>query len=819
MSLDRVWHGQQCQTYKSEFPAYKIYASVLNDILQAVCRLHAPLAIVQSRAKTFSSFAEKVARKADKYRALGLQPTDLCGARVITETEAEFNRICKVIREVFTIDEANSLDVRTRLHATEFGYLSVHYTVQLSGTQILGVPIPPEIGERKAEIQVRTLLQHAWASISHDRIYKSSFQVPSPLKRELARVAAFLEEADQQFGGVVEALDEYKPHYGVYMTKEQLAQEVDVLETVLASEPDATKRPAGALRLAQVSHATGEWPRVIDLLNPYLETSQSCQAEVLAEHGHALCRLHHAESGGILFQQGYGELARAADLAVGAVRARVLAYRAWASARIPDNELVARDHYRAAYEADRKNPFHLACFVEHEISCGEPLGFRAIMRPVFEQAIRTCRAHAEAGIELPWAFFAMGRFHLLLDETYESLAAYAKAIRLCLSGASCVPDAALDDEVAFIRRIHRARSIPEEHNWVLQLLLLAKRVRSGATPAGLAAKRKEFTRPVVILAGGTAASCQSVIEGFRGSVLRALEGFRGTVISGGTRAGVAGLAGEVGAEVIGYLPRNLPYDQQKDDRYTALVPSDGAGYGAGDALQYWTDLLLAGVRPADVRVLGIDGGRIAAFEYRLALALGAPVGILEPATRATAALKEDCDWVADPNLIRLPNDPMTLRAFLTTPSPALSSEEVDALARRIHENFLAKDRYKSLDPVMKPWDELKEDLRGSNRSQAIRAAGFLERIGYRVEHSNDPINPAKLMAEEVEALAEMEHGRWVVERLRSGWRYDSKRDPAKKLSPYLVGWTHLSEEVKEYDRDAVQVWPALLAEAGFALNR
>ena len=60
----------------------------------------------------------------------------------------------------------------------------------------------------------RTLLQHAWASISHDRIYKSSIRVPEHLKRELARVAAFLEEADEQFGASVRSLDAYKLHYG-----------------------------------------------------------------------------------------------------------------------------------------------------------------------------------------------------------------------------------------------------------------------------------------------------------------------------------------------------------------------------------------------------------------------------------------------------------------------------------------------------------------------------------------------------------------------------------------------------------------------------
>src|ERR1017187_3987726 len=90
-------------------------------------------------------------------------------------------------------------------------------------------------------------------------------------------------------------------------------------------------------------------------------------------------------------------------------------------------------------------------------------------------------------------------------------------------------------------------------------------------------------------------------------VLLAFDGFRGTPISGGTTAGLAGLAGDIAAvaakaEVLGYIPRHLPHDQPIDRRYTAHIASDGATFGAGDPLQYWTDFLLAIVRPQDVRV-------------------------------------------------------------------------------------------------------------------------------------------------------------------------------------------------------------------------
>ena len=267
---ERQWHRDKCAEYKSEYPIYQAYASFLEKILKLACRDQAPMGIVQVRPKSLSSFAEKMARKAKKYMSKDIGPTDLCGARVITETQAEVDRICAMIRDNFEVDERNSVDVRTRLKTEEFGYLSVHYVVQLKGKKMFELPVPAEIGDRKAEIQVRTLLQHAHASITHDRIYKSSLKVNENLKRQLARMAALLEEGDEAFGKSVRELDAYKLHYGAYMHKERLAEEKDILEMVQKSEPDPSQRPVVALRLAQLARATGHPDRIVKLLQPLL---------------------------------------------------------------------------------------------------------------------------------------------------------------------------------------------------------------------------------------------------------------------------------------------------------------------------------------------------------------------------------------------------------------------------------------------------------------------------------------------------------------------------------------------------------------------
>ncbi len=66
----------------------------------------------------------------------------------------------------------------------------------------------------------------------------------------------------------------------------------------------------------------------------------------------------------------------------------------------------------------------------------------------------------------------------------------------------------------------------------------------------------------------------------------------------------------------------------------------------------------------------------------------------------------------------------------------------------------------------------------------------------------------------LERLAEMEHGRWNVERLLLGWRWAEAKDVARKLSPYLVPWDKLPPEIQEYDLDAIRSLPAKFREAG-----
>lgn len=148
----------------------------------------------------------------------------------------------------------------------------------------------------------------------------------------------------------------------------------------------------------------------------------------------------------------------------------------------------------------------------------------------------------------------------------------------------------------------------------------------------------------------------------------------------------------------------------------------------------------------------------------------------------------------------------------------LFNDAIETLAKEIHEQYCVDQKKikKPDDTAMQPWESLREDLKESNRKQAAQITEKLHKIGFNFKPSTEKHNmPLKLSDEQVELLAEMEHERWMAERLGEGWKYGSLRDPEKKVSPYLVSWSELTEEVKDWDRNAVRQIPELLHKAGF----
>lgn len=812
--------AQQVEGYRQVQPLYVQLGEHLQRVLKPVLQSICPLGQIQKRAKEVPSFAGKILRKGHYTDPLH-EMTDLCGVRVITQIDREMKAVCDFIRRHFEIDEKNSGDKVIRLRTGEFGYRSVHYVVQFRKGEFAGVP--DELLPLKAEIQVRTILQHAWADIGHDRLYKGEFPTPPRYQRESARIAALLEDADAAFQRLVDGLENYECHYGAYLTPEQMDRRIAVQRAILEHDHDNTSE---RLRLVRLLMAQEKWPDAAQEVRALPTEKRS--ADLWSCLGDALRHQHQpGEPGWQEARDAYAEAIAHDDTHR---EARV------GMAETETNQAAKLRLYDAAYHLNGDDPATLSGYVRQKIKLEHRTDFVPLLRPNFEAAIERCQLQVEVGVDLPWSFFRIAGFRLLLGgkDVWGAYDALARAIR-CSDKVQSLMEAACEAAEELIIAEPGREGAEAARRFLLAGILakfteshFAETARLLATPGAAA-----ITGPVVIVAGGCDKAHEAAMSGHRDLLMEAFSTFQGTVISGGTEQGIAGMVGALGADfagrihTLGYLPEALPAGTATmDNRYHELRRTAGtADFSVLEPLQNWLDLLASGIMPEQVRVLGINGGRIAAFEYRLAWALGAKVAVLQNTGREAEKFEADIQSGDYQGMLVLPRDAMTVQAFLhgDGAAPAALPDTVrERLARLSHAKFLEDNRHKHSDPAMQPWETLRADLRGSNLDQVSHMVRNLQNHGFRVVESvpGDPVFQfTDSDHEAVESMARYEHGRWNVERIREGWRYGLVRDPENKRSPFLVSWDKLDEGTRKWDRDAIHNYPALLAEAGLGVAR
>jgi putative GTP pyrophosphokinase len=198
---------------------------------------------VSHRAKELTSFREKLSRPNKTYGKLD-DITDLAGVRITTYFASDVDLVAQIVERELQIDSDNSIDKRAALDPDRFGYLSLHYVASV-GPDRLALSEYARLRGMKFEIQIRSILQHAWAEIEHDLGYKSKGAVPRTVQRRFARVASLLELADAEFSSLRDELAAYatqvegeirtapetvaidKVSLGAYIIASELARQLD----------------------------------------------------------------------------------------------------------------------------------------------------------------------------------------------------------------------------------------------------------------------------------------------------------------------------------------------------------------------------------------------------------------------------------------------------------------------------------------------------------------------------------------------------------------------------------------------------------------
>lgn len=205
--------------YKKNREHYRKMGKRLEKFLKTIFEKEKiPFHSISSRAKSRDSFLKKLKRK--EYDSVDLF-TDLCGLRVITFLESETKIVEQFLRNNFLIDEINSVDKSDTLGEDKVGYKSIHLVASIPN-EILMLPEFERFKGLKFEIQVRTILQHAWAEVEHDKNYKFSGQLPPDIKRRFKLLAGFLEIADREFESISKEIIKYENEIATEIASDNL---------------------------------------------------------------------------------------------------------------------------------------------------------------------------------------------------------------------------------------------------------------------------------------------------------------------------------------------------------------------------------------------------------------------------------------------------------------------------------------------------------------------------------------------------------------------------------------------------------------------
>ncbi len=203
---------------------------------------------VDSRIKKESSLAGKLSLKGGKYGEV-TDVTDLLGVRVITFYSDDVDKIASMVENLFDIDRENSVDKRKMHELDSFGYNSLHYVCRAPG-------LVPGADDIRFEVQIRTALQHVWATLYHDTGYKSGIEIPREYLRDMNRLAGMLELVDEQFCRIRTGITDYRRRVETLVADgrlDEVALDGDTYRRYLLLRPfDRLNRRIAALNQAEI---------------------------------------------------------------------------------------------------------------------------------------------------------------------------------------------------------------------------------------------------------------------------------------------------------------------------------------------------------------------------------------------------------------------------------------------------------------------------------------------------------------------------------------------------------------------------------------
>ena len=265
------------QQYRQLLPVYEQMVEIISEKLtEFFAEAGIIVAAVEHRVKKENSLAGKLQLKGSKYNSVH-DVTDIVGIRVITFYTDDVDKVASVLERLFEIDWENSIDKRKAHEIDSFGYLSLHYICRMPESTY-NDPKQPELNQIRFEVQMRTVLQHAWANMNHDTGYKSGVEIPKVYKRNLSRLAGMLELVDDEFSRIRHELADYRRQVQSLVASGNLSEVLldgDSFQSYLQIGPfDALTRRIASINQAEIQQVN---------LSPFLRLFENMGFKTLGD--------------------------------------------------------------------------------------------------------------------------------------------------------------------------------------------------------------------------------------------------------------------------------------------------------------------------------------------------------------------------------------------------------------------------------------------------------------------------------------------------------------------------------------------------------
>ena len=270
MSAKKYQLDPHCEAILEEYQEHlPQFEQVKNQVLSLLKEVFEEagliVASIEGRVKTEGSLAGKLELKGSKYASLQ-DITDIVGVRVITFYIDDVDKVASAVDRLFEIDWENSVDKRKAHEIDSFGYMSLHYICRTKDFPY------------RFEIQMRTVLQHAWANMNHDTGYKSGVEVPKEYLRNLSRLAGLLELVDEQFSQIRSDLTDYRRRVQALVASGNLDEvqlDGDTFRSYLQLKPfDKLNKRIAAVNQAEIQDVS---------LMPYLAVFKAMGCKTLGD--------------------------------------------------------------------------------------------------------------------------------------------------------------------------------------------------------------------------------------------------------------------------------------------------------------------------------------------------------------------------------------------------------------------------------------------------------------------------------------------------------------------------------------------------------